>query len=109
MLDAAVPEERDGEENGRRTHWTGQSGRIIFITIPATKDDGKSSRGEEEDADPTICLDRTIYSNGLMITVYMFARHSQRLMCRQYYNIILRLLLAIKELTGPTYLFCHIK
>ena len=28
----------------RRTYWTGQSGRMIFITIPATPDDGESAR-----------------------------------------------------------------
>ena len=37
-----------GEERGR-TYWTGQSGRMIFNTIPATPDDGKT-QGEEEEA-----------------------------------------------------------
>ena len=32
------------KEIWRRTFWTGHSGRMIFITIPATPDDGKSLR-----------------------------------------------------------------
>ena len=29
---------------GLKEHWTGQSGRMILITIPATPDDGKRPR-----------------------------------------------------------------
>ena len=60
MVDAPVPGKRRGGPRKseyhverlvwirkvwgqRRTHWTGQSGRMLFSTIPATPDDGKKT------------------------------------------------------------------